>query len=298
MSYKKKKKTKKNKNQTKRNQKRNTTKNKKKNPKQDPLFKIQNEKLKNPKDNSLITLKSLWATMGEQWYVNSSSYWHNDMSADNHGMLGGLEYVSDVDLEGTEEYLSGIQWNSSPTRSLDCGAGIGRVTKVVLSKLFDKVDIQDVEQRFLDKAKENIDPEKLEQVFCCGLQNFDIPQNHYDLIWVQWVAMYLTDKDFIKFLNKCSLALKPGGVLIIKGNTSSPKTLIDLDDHSICRTVKHFAEVFKHSKMKCTKATLQTKFPKDLFPIHIFHLIPIKKKIVKKNTQKKTIQTETNKKQK
>jgi protein N-terminal methyltransferase len=41
-------------------------------------------------------------------------------------------------------------------------------------------------------------------IFCLGLHEF-IPTDNlkYDVIWIQWVLGYLTDKDLVGFLKKC-----------------------------------------------------------------------------------------------
>jgi len=41
-----------------------------------------------------------------------------------------------------------------------------------------------------------------------GLQQFVPEEGRYDLIWVQWVALYLHDDDFIAFLKRGTKGLK------------------------------------------------------------------------------------------
>ena len=55
-----------------------------------------------------------------------------------------------MDLAKTEllVHVSSIELNL-----VDCGAGIGRITKHMLSHLFHKVDLVDQNQGFLDQAK-------------------------------------------------------------------------------------------------------------------------------------------------
>ncbi len=51
-----------------------------------------------------------------------------------------------------------------------------------------------------------------------GLQDF-IPENQsFDLVWIQWVAGYLTDADLVKFLRRCKSGLKSGGLIVVKDN--------------------------------------------------------------------------------
>lgn len=80
--------------------------------------------------------------------------------------------------------------------ALDCGAGIGRITKRLLLPLFRTVDLVDVTQDFLDQAHMYLGEEgkRVENYFCCGLQDFNPQPERYDIIWIQWVigkAFYL-----------------------------------------------------------------------------------------------------------
>ena len=73
--------------------------------------------------------------------------------------------------------------------ALDCGAGIGRITKRLLLPLFGAVDMVDVTEDFLLKAKSYLGEEgkRVRNFFCCGLQDFSPEPHSYDVIWIQWV---------------------------------------------------------------------------------------------------------------
>lgn len=75
------------------------------------------------------------------------------------------------------------------TRALDCGAGIGRITKRLLLPLFKTVDMVDVTEDFLTKARSYLGEEgrRVRNYYCCGLQDFSPEPNSYDVIWIQWV---------------------------------------------------------------------------------------------------------------
>lgn len=77
----------------------------------------------------------------------------------------------------------------SPGCALDCGAGIGRISKRLLLPLFKTVDLVDVTQEFLDKAKTYLGEEgkRVGNYFCRGLQDFVPETGRYDVIWIQWV---------------------------------------------------------------------------------------------------------------
>lgn len=92
--------------------------------------------------------------------------------------------------------------------ALDCGAGIGRITKRLLLPLFNTVDLVDVTQEFLDKAKAYLGEEskRVGNYFCSGLQDFVPESGRYDVIWIQWViGEFLRDESHGSLVDKCSL---------------------------------------------------------------------------------------------
>lgn len=74
---------------------------------------------------------------------------------------------------------------------LDCGSGIGRVTKGVLLPVFEKMEMVDMMEHFLLHAHEEYlgdDADRITTYYCYNLQEFTPPTCKYDLIWMQWVA--------------------------------------------------------------------------------------------------------------
>lgn len=75
--------------------------------------------------------------------------------------------------------------------ALDCGSGIGRVSKGVLLPIFEKMELADMMEHFLLHAHEEYlgdDADRIETYYCYNLQDFTPPKNKYDVIWIQWVA--------------------------------------------------------------------------------------------------------------
>jgi hypothetical protein len=86
-------------------------------------------------------------------------------------------------------------------RALDCGAGIGRVTKNVLLIAFDTVDMAELSERSLAAAPEYIgrDYSRVERTYRVRLQDFTPDAGRvYDVVWLQWVVGHLLDDDLVQ----------------------------------------------------------------------------------------------------
>ena len=86
---------------------------------------------------------------------------------------------------------------------------------------------------------------------------------------------YLTDDDFEKFLRKCKISLREGGMIFIKDNVSSCENfLFDETDKSVCRSHAHFNEIFKKAGLEVVEDQQVRSFPKELnlLPIYFFAL--------------------------
>lgn len=73
----------------------------------------------------------------------------------------------------------------------------------------------------------------------------------------------------------CSAALKPGGIIVIKENTTKGESKDEDDeDSSITRPFKGFMNVFADAGVKVLKYVKQKNFPTELYPVWIFALDP------------------------
>lgn len=90
---------------------------------------------------------------------------------------------------------------------MDCGSGIGRVTKHLLLPLFRQVDMVDVTEKFIEDSAAYIGQDncRVGQKFVESLHEFEPQERHYDLVWIQWVTGHLTDDDFVTFFRRCAV---------------------------------------------------------------------------------------------
>ena len=170
--------------------------------------------------------------------------------------------------------ISYLQTEDAPghQRALDCGAGIGRITKHLLVKHFEKVDLVEQNKLFLEKAGEYLkNNDKVGSLFCSGLQNFVPQEGHYDVIWCQWVLGHLTDDHLVDFFKRCLKGLKPNGYLIVKENlTSSGEVEKDDEDSSVTRPEELLKKIFDNAGLKIVLDMKQTKMPQGLYPVKMY----------------------------
>lgn len=181
-------------------------------------------------------------------------------------MLGGYPQISRTDLQGSHLFFQKVRrlyaspppspppppeqgkdkekGNSPPTptpelleRGLDVGAGIGRVTSALLSRLCITVDVVESQPAFAAQVplQRMRGPGRLGDVYVCGIEEW-LPKGveggmhggmggemegemkgemkgegegkgekrQYDLVWAQWCLGYLRDEVLVTFLSKLS----------------------------------------------------------------------------------------------
>jgi protein N-terminal methyltransferase len=233
-----------------------------------------------------------------QWYHDGVAYWEG-VEASVDGVLGGFGQVSDLDIKGSEAFLNTLfaeRLNKNQQLvALDCGAGIGRITKNLLIRYFNEVDLLEPVSHFINAARESLSPDNhtvsdthtATNFYCTPLQEFTPDAARYDVIWVQWCIGHLTDDDFLSFFNRAKISLKPGGFFVLKENIARNGFVLDKDDRSVTRSDVYFKELFHRCGLHLYKFKDQKGFPGELFSVKMYALtIDIPKKTNKKRTKR------------
>ncbi|KAF3918309.1 hypothetical protein ABW21_db0205086 [Orbilia brochopaga] len=164
-----------------------------------------------------------------QDYGAQIEYWSGVPSTVN-GMLGGYPQVSRADLQQSSNFVAKLKPQmqvpeDGVRRGVDCGAGIGRITKGLLAKHLDVIDIVEPLKKFTDELVQvNADlvaDGRIGDIYNVGLESWMPEEGKYWVIWNQWCLNHLTDKDLASYLSRCARALTPSGVIIVKENNAS-----------------------------------------------------------------------------
>ncbi|KAF8387128.1 homt-1, partial [Pristionchus pacificus] len=214
----------------------------------------------------------------KELYEKAEEYWAN-APRDDDGMLGGFAHLHKPDITQSRNFLSGLHkkgFLSSNEYAIDCGAGIGRVTKHLLLPAFKKVDMVELVKKLVEKSDSYIGPNpSMGEKFVSGLQDFVPEKGKYDLIWIQWVSGHLTNRDFTDFFIRCKDGLRENGLICLKENLSdSGKPLFDDEDHSWTRPESLVIELFNEAGLTVVASEQQRLFPKGMYPVKMFAMKP------------------------
>ena len=150
------------------------------------------------------------------WYAKAVEYWDAQPATDD-GVLGGhADAVSVADVQQSEAFLRKVLGpgkleagaaagggKQAALTAADCGAGVGRVSKDLLLRFFAAVDLVEPSAHLLDAARSRLAAAvaadggrlagKPRAFVQSGLQAWKPAPGTYDVVWVQWALLYLTD---------------------------------------------------------------------------------------------------------
>ncbi|XP_016076812.1 PREDICTED: alpha N-terminal protein methyltransferase 1B [Miniopterus natalensis] len=214
---------------------------------------------------------------GEMQFYARAKLYYQEVPATEEGMMGNFIELSNPDIQASREFLRkfvGGPGRAGTDCALDCGSGIGRVSKHVLLPVFNSVELVDMMESFLLEAQNYLQAEgdKVESYHCCSLQEFTPPLGRYDVIWIQWVSGYLTDKDLLAFLSRCREGLKGHGVIILKDNVAREGCTFDLSDSSVTRDMGVLHSLIRKSGLLVLAQEKQRGFPEQCVPVWMLAL--------------------------
>ncbi|KYO24374.1 alpha N-terminal protein methyltransferase 1B isoform C [Alligator mississippiensis] len=122
---------------------------------------------------SLVKLYALTSKVinGEMQFYARAKHFYRDVPATEEGMMGDYIELSNIDIESSREFLRkfvGGPGKAGTDCALDCGSGIGQVSKHVFLPVFKSVDLVDMMENFLDAAQNYLQREgdEVEMYYC------------------------------------------------------------------------------------------------------------------------------------
>nr|CCD12969.1 unnamed protein product [Trypanosoma congolense IL3000] len=205
------------------------------------------------------------------WYGKSLQYWEAAPTTIS-GVLGGMDHIHDVDIRDSRDFIHSLP-DRGTHRALDCGAGIGRITKSLLCSMYDITDLLEPVKNMIEKAREELKGLPVGEFILSSMEKAKLPEKTYDLIVIQWAAIYLTDADFVAFLAHCKQALTSKGYIFFKENcTCDDKFIVDKEDSSLTRSDKHYKRIFSAAGVEVVKEAMQSDWPEDLLKVKMYAL--------------------------
>ncbi|KAK9363798.1 alpha-N-methyltransferase NTM1 [Lipomyces starkeyi] len=222
-------------------------------------------------------------------YADAIDYW-TGVPATVDGVLGGFGHTTlpKTDVKGSIAFLRRIsrlypEFEESGkklgSRGCDVGAGIGRVTRDVLSKFCSKIDLVEPVAPFANQIRIELERknvlDKLGDVRQIGMQDFTPEPERYWFIWCQWCLGQLKDAHLVEFLRRCKSGLQKDGLIFVKeNNTSTLMDEFDNTDSSVTRADQSFRRIFDEAGLELLEAEVQQGLPQGLYPVRSYALRP------------------------
>lgn len=212
-------------------------------------------------------------------YDDAISYWAS-VPATNDGVLGGYGNTSvpRADVVGSITFLRRLKTRMPVEEGqikygVDVGAGIGRVTKDMLSQVCDKVDLVEPVAQFVDQAQQDLaGNDKVGEFLAIGAQDFVPETGKYWVIWNQWCLGHLSDDNLVLYFKRCIDGLQKNGTIVVKENNAPMEDEFDPTDSSVTRTDAKFRELFEKAGLQLILTEVQKGLPKELFVVRMYAL--------------------------
>ncbi|XP_056143616.1 phosphoethanolamine methyltransferase isoform X2 [Lampris incognitus] len=151
-------------------------------------------------------MEKVRSTMTEFWKEHSKEATVEEMMLDSH--------ARELTKEELPEILSLLP-SLAGQRVLELGAGIGRYTSHLLTKA-DHVTAVDFMESFVEKNRQENSHHSNAAFIQADVTKLDFPKYSFDIIFSNWLLMYLSDEELMSLVKKMLSWLTPGGFLFFR----------------------------------------------------------------------------------
>ena len=143
-------------------------------------------------------------------------------------MLDNQSLFLKADPKNSNQLLEKIKKVSWHGCAFEVGAGNGRVTDEVLRHHFDTIDMLEPADGLRHQAEDRMKKvcRPYNKVYGQPIQEF-MPEtfSRYDAVWIQYVAMYLSDAQIVDILTRfCAHLTEEGVIILIENFTEDEET--------------------------------------------------------------------------
>ncbi|KAG7518650.1 phosphoethanolamine N-methyltransferase 3-like isoform X2 [Solea senegalensis] len=189
----------------------------------------------------LITMDTVRDDMAEFWKMHSESASVEEMMLDSR--------ARDLHQQELPEILSMLP-GLTGCRVLELGAGIGRYTTHLLTKAA-HVTAVDFMETFVEKNRQENGHHNNATFIQADVIKMDFPQNSFDLIFSNWLLMYVSDDELKSFVEKMLGWLQPGGYLFFRESCNHRSGDKQRDfDPTIYRTEEYYSHLVSASQVE------------------------------------------------
>jgi protein N-terminal methyltransferase len=217
---------------------------------------------------------------GREFYSPGLEYWARQ-EATLHGMLDGRLNTSPPDIAFSkvilDKYVTGHSLGT--TACVDVACGIGRISSLLLSKYFRRIDLVEPVAEFAAKAEADLRRAGIDaRKHVCGAQDWHCDDD-FDCFWLQWTLMFLTDDDCVALLRRCAAHLRPNGIIVVKENVVLSREKADALwwelDHSFSRALGHVCDLCVAAGLRIDFSEQQPDWDEELLPVQCLVLKPL-----------------------
>ncbi|NXG99550.1 NTM1B methyltransferase, partial [Loxia leucoptera] len=198
---------------------------------------------------------------GEMQFYARAKHFYREVPATEEGMMGDYIELSNTDVESSREFLRKFVGVSHLISSSARSSGV-----LCLGWWHSPIPMM---ENFLAEVPNYLQgkEDRVEMYYCKSLQEFTPAPRRYDVIWIQWVSGYLTDKDLLEFLIRCQGGLKDNGVIILKDNVAREGCTLDCLDSSVIRDLNILHSLIEMSGLTILREERQEGFPEQCVPV-------------------------------
>ncbi|XP_041930038.1 phosphoethanolamine methyltransferase isoform X1 [Alosa sapidissima] len=154
----------------------------------------------------MVNSQAVRQTMTEFWKEHSQEATVQEMMLDSNAQL-----LTEHELPEILSLLPSV----ANKDVLELGAGIGRYTCHLIGKAH-HVTAVDFMEKFVEKNREDNSHLGNADFLQDDVTQLNFPQNSFDLIFSNWLMMYLSDEELRKLIEKMLSWLRPGGHLFFR----------------------------------------------------------------------------------